>query len=115
MVHISGHCWCSWKTWQHQSPCLAVLGGLENGWVLTAVVCLSAEPAGPRSWRYFSAGPELGIRKPILGLGLCKSSLGFLLQLNVPPKKKKKSPPPPKKIQRKPLEACDLTAGKSYV
>lgn len=49
---------------------LAVLGRLENGWVLTAAVCLSAEPTGPRSWRYFHARPELGIRKSMFRPGL---------------------------------------------
>lgn len=28
--------------------------GLENWWVLMAVLCLSAEPAEPRSWIYFT-------------------------------------------------------------
>lgn len=67
--------------------------------------------------------PEPGIRKCVHGVGLCRSSLGFLLQLNVCPKKCKKiiktAPPSPSLKQKREysisLLELDLTSGKSYI
>lgn len=56
-----------------------------------------------------SARPGRDIRKHILGLGLCKSSLGFLLQQDVPPGKfKKKYPSPHKRKHNISLERLEI-------
>lgn len=49
-----------------------------------------------------SARPGLDTRKHVLGLGLCESSLGFLLQQNVPPWKVKKKPSKNQKTKNRP-------------